>query len=135
MIFRFKRNQTMHLINLKKINAQTLYSKNDCRYLRHLSLLLMLTCSKRVILYNLITQYAGSVFISVRWSTVWISFFKCYAWILCWKMHVISKFSPDYKLGIYWVGQGQLKMIPEEICTVITFLALKFEHHSIHQLN
>lgn len=23
-------------------------------------------------------------------------------------------------------------MIPEEICTVITFLALKFEHHSIH---
>lgn len=35
-----------------------------------------------------------------RWSTVWISFFKCYAWILCWKMHVISKFSPDYKLGI-----------------------------------
>lgn len=66
MIFRFKRNQTMHLINLKKINAQTLYSKNDCRYLRHLSLLLMLTCSKRVILYNLITQYAGSVFISVR---------------------------------------------------------------------
>lgn len=62
-------------------------------------------------------------------------FFKCYAWILCWKMHVISKSSPDYKLGIYWVGQGQLKMIPEEICTVITFLALKFEHHSIHQLN
>lgn len=60
----------------------------------------MLTCSKRVILYNLITQYAGSVFISVRWSTVWISFFKCYAWILCWKMHVISKSSPDYKLGI-----------------------------------
>lgn len=47
-------------------------------------------------------------------------------------MHVISYSSPDYKLGIYWVGQGQLKTIPKELCTIKTFLALKFEHHSIH---
>lgn len=31
---------------------------------------------------------------------VWISFFKCYVWIFCWKMYVILKFSFDYKLGI-----------------------------------
>lgn len=93
---------------------------------------MILTCSKHVILYNLIIQYAGSVFISVRWSTLWISFFKCYVRIFCWKMHVISYSSPDYKLGIYWVGQGQLKTIPKELCTIKTFLALKFEHHSIH---